>query len=296
MGFFGGGGASGYPPVTSTTGAVQVGLSGGDALGTDAINIQPNRSATNQVASNLDSIVIGGSARAFDGGATGTQIVIGKSASARYRGGVAIGANSYAHEDAVSLKGQANQTGSIALLGTCGGTNAIAIGAACDAQQQESTVVGRLSTAGHFRASVFGAQVSSLYRNEVAFVPFRSAYWSGQTTDATPTVLNIDGTATNRFTIAANTLVLVDLLIAANSTGAAKPLISPRFVGIRRDGSNNTSLVGSVQNLGSDQNTGSPAWTVEVTADDTNEALQVAVTGAASETVAWRIAAFYRVV
>ena len=127
--------------------------------------------------------------------------------------------------------------------------------------------------------------------------PFSAVYWGGQTTNDTATVLNLDATATNRFTIAANTALAVDiLLVARRSDTADKWLVARRFLGIRRDGSNNTSLIGSVQTLGTDQSDGSPTWTFTLTADDTNEALQLEVTGAASETVQWRATAFYRVV
>lgn len=127
--------------------------------------------------------------------------------------------------------------------------------------------------------------------------PFNAIYWGGQTTNDTATILNLDATATNRFTIAANTALAVDiLLVARRSDVADKWLVARRFLGIRRDGSNNTSLIGSVQTLGTDQTAGSPTWSFTLTADDTNEALQLEVTGAASETVQWRATAFYRVV
>jgi hypothetical protein len=86
------------------------------------------------------------------------------------------------------------------------------------------------------------------------------------------------------------------LLVARRSDTQDKWLVARRFLGIRRDGSNNTSLIGSVQTLGTDQSAGSPSWTFALTADDTNEALQLEVTGAASETIQWRATAFYRVV
>jgi phage gp37-like protein len=126
--------------------------------------------------------------------------------------------------------------------------------------------------------------------------PFSAVYWGGQTTNATPLILNLDATATNRFTIAASTALAVDIhLVARRSNTQDKWLVARRFLGIRRDGSNNTSLIGSVQTLGTDQSDGSPSWTFALTADDTNEALQLEVTGAASETIQWRATAFYRV-
>jgi phage gp37-like protein len=142
-----------------------------------------------------------------------------------------------------------------------------------------------------------GQSLTASYRAEFVVPPFRSVYWGGQTTNNTATVLNLDATATNRFTIAANSALAVDvLLVARRSDTADKWLVARRFLGIRRDGSNNTSLIGAVQTLGTDQSEGSPTWSFTLTADDTNEALQLEVTGAASETVQWRATAFYRVV
>jgi hypothetical protein len=134
-------------------------------------------------------------------------------------------------------------------------------------------------------------------RGQVVTLPFSSVFWSGQTTNNTATALALDGAAGNRLTIAASTALAVDiLLVARRSDTADKWLVARRFLGIRRDGSNNTSLIGTVQDYGLDQSAGSPTWTFALTADDTNEALQLEVTGAASETVQWRATAFYRVV
>lgn len=131
----------------------------------------------------------------------------------------------------------------------------------------------------------------------VAFRPFSSVYWGGQTTNATPTILNLDNTATNRFTIGANTAVMADIfIIARRSDTVDKWFSSRRMVAIRRNNANGTAIIGSVQTIGTDQTEGSPTWSVAITADDTNEALQVEVTGAASETVQWRVMAMCRVV
>jgi hypothetical protein len=306
MGFFGGGGSGGgYPPVTSSTGAVQVGFSGGDTLGTNAINVQPSRSATNQVAANPNSIVIGTNTRAYDSTDIGSQVVIGSGASARYRNGVALGSSTYAHESAIAIGASKNarETGSVAINGGIkesgsGGVDSTAIGGNCQANADRAVAMGGLNQANHDRSVVIGGfQLTTSFRAEFVTAPIRAAYWSGQTTNATPTILNLDGTATNRFTIAANTAVMADIYIIARRTDTVdKWFSSRRMVAIRRNNANGTAIIGSVQTIGADQTEGSPTWSVAITADDTNEALQVEVTGAASETVEWRISAIYRVV
>jgi hypothetical protein len=179
------------------------------------------------------------------------------------------------------------------------GGNSIAIGsyAGYNGTGADSVSLGPLSLASAANSIAIGNSVTANLRSQVATRPFNAIYWSGQTTNATATILNLDGTATNRFTIAASTALAVDIILVARRTGTQdKWLVARRFLGIRRDGSNNTSLIGSVQTLGTDQSDGSPSWTFALTADDTNEALQLEVTGAASETVEWRATAFYRVV
>jgi phage gp37-like protein len=174
----------------------------------------------------------------------------------------------------------------------------IAIGEAVSASSQSAIAIGGYTAGGNATAiNAVALNQNATLRGQLSTRPFQAVYWGGQTTNNTATILNLDATATNRFTIAANTALAVDvLLVARRSDTADKWLVARRFLGIRRDGSNNTSLIGSVQTLGTDQSGGSPTWSFTLTADDTNEALQLEVTGAASETVQWRATAFYRVV
>jgi hypothetical protein len=292
MGFFGGGGSGGgYPPVTSSTGAVQVGFSGGDALGTDAVNIQPNRTNSNEVASGTRAVAIGSRARATnnDAIAIGLQslaqgsdsICMGRSARSTtfHTAAVAIGNNCVVNSYAVGIGNAAQTTGQNSVCISCNGDG-------MTTSANNAVLIGNL-----------GSYFDNALRGSVFFLPFRSLYWSGTTTNATATILNLDGTATNRFTIAANTAVIANLYIIARRTDTVDKWFSgQRKVAIRRNNANGTAIIGSVETIGADQTEGSPTWSVAITADDTNEALQVEVTGAASETVSWRVMAFYHVV
>jgi hypothetical protein len=207
---------------------------------------------------------------------------------------VASGQNSMA----IGRRNRASAQQAIAVgeINSATGINSMCFGSQCTSSGQGSVTIGVAATASAPRAIGIGV-VSAIRRAELAVPAFSAIYWGGQTTNDTATILNLDATATNRFTIAANTALAVDiLLVARRSDTADKWLVARRFLGIRRDGSNNTSLIGSVQTLGTDQSEGSPSWSFTLTADDTNEALQLEVTGAASETVQWRATAFYRVV
>jgi hypothetical protein len=239
------------------------------ALGTRAINIQSRRSGATQVASGQDAILVGNLSQASGN----TAVAIGYArATATFATAIGNSNVTASAQSAVAIGECGNDAGAtavaaVAINGTASGVNSTAIVAS-------------------------GANL----RGQFLTRPFSSVYWGGQTTNATPLILNLDATATNRFTIAASTALAVDiLLVARRSDTQDKWLVARRFLGIRRDGSNNTSLIGSVQTLGVDQSDGSPSWTFALTADDTNEALQLEVTGAASETIQWRATAFYRV-
>jgi hypothetical protein len=248
-----------YANPMTRSGAFAIGLQPTTtALGSNAISIQPARGqGPARLASALNTIAIGESAMASAEGAN----AIGYRPSAT---------NFYA----------------------------TAIGQECTASGEDSLALGGyLASATANNAVAIGRQTAANLRSMFSTRPFNAVYWGGQTTNATATILNLDATATNRFTIAASTALAVDiLLVARRSDTQDKWLVARRFLGIRRDGSNNTSLIGTVQDYGHDQSAGSPSWSFTLTADDTNEALQLEVTGAASETVQWRATAFYRVV
>jgi hypothetical protein len=222
-----------------------------------AIDIQTSIAAGSAVASGSRSVVVGNACRAA-----------GES-------GVAVGDRSVAINDfSISIGREA---------GGASVNDAICIGTLASASATNGVVIGRL--------------VTNSLRSAFATRVFSSVYWSGSTTNATATILNLDGTATNRFTIAANTAVIANLYIIARRTDTVDKWFSgQRKVAIRRNNANGTAIIGSVETIGADQTEGSPTWSVAITADDTNEALQCEVTGAASESVSWRVMAFYQVV
>jgi len=120
----------------------------------------------------------------------------------------------------------------------------------------------------------------------------------GQTTNATPTVIYIANTATFFLTLSAGTRMGVTVEIVAATTGAINK--SARFVRSfqidRPTTAASTTLVGSVQTVGTDTgtNSGTPpaGWAVSITADTTNGAPQFQVTGDSS-TINWTAAIHY---
>lgn len=106
----------------------------------------------------------------------------------------------------------------------------------------------------------------------------------GTTTNATPLVLAIAGTAAAP-TIAADTTVGFTLYLVARKP--ADGTVGARFVraGLIANNAGTTALIGSVATVGTDIN--ASALAVAVTADNAADALAVTVTGLAATTLAW---------
>jgi hypothetical protein len=209
---------------------------------------------------------------------------VGYGARSTSSAATAVGHNSSCGNGSAAIGGSSS-AGNDAFSGGFGATStntAIAIGRNANASATFSVAVGY--------------SITSSLRAQFNSAPFAAIYWGGQTTNNTATILNLDATATNRFTIAANTALIADIFIIARMSDNTKFLSARRSVAIYRDNANVTALIGNVQTLGNDQSIGSPTWSISITADNTNEALQLEVTGATSETVNWRATAFYRTV
>ena len=114
-----------------------------------------------------------------------------------------------------------------------------------------------------------------------------------QTTDATPTELLGNNQTTDRLTIPNNTRWFASVRIVASTTtaGAAYAVFERRCLIGRGANAAATAIVGNVQTIGSDigTSTGSPpaGWAVALSADTTNGALKIEVTGALATTIRW---------
>jgi hypothetical protein len=113
--------------------------------------------------------------------------------------------------------------------------------------------------------------------------------WHGVTTDVTETEIFLGGTSNQRATVLASSAFMFKFTVIAynvtDNVGSTWNIMG----GIKRDASNNTSLIGSVSKTQTSFDVAGAAWDVTVTADDTNEALKVTVTGAAGKTIRWNI-------
>lgn len=104
-----------------------------------------------------------------------------------------------------------------------------------------------------------------------------------KTTDATPAVLFCDGVA-KRITIPSGKVISVLCRITGIKSDGSSVANYVRRVVIKNVGGT-TSLVGSVETIGTDHEDAATA--VTITADDANDALDISVTGIAAETWRW---------
>ncbi len=105
------------------------------------------------------------------------------------------------------------------------------------------------------------------------------------TTDATATVLttnNSTAAATNQIVAASDTCITFDGTIVAMQNGA-QAFASLRIEGLLVNDGGTTTLANSATTVIDNQS----SWTVAMTADDTNNALAITVTGEASHNIRW---------
>jgi hypothetical protein len=255
--------------------------SGGNARGNRSVDWQTERNAAAQVASGTNS-AIGGGRRNTASGADST-----------ISGGFANTASS----------GQATVVGGTSC--TASGTNATVIGGnSTSASSDNAIAVGRTNTSSSLYTSIVGGfqgvankyGMSSHASGQFAAVgdsQYSRMILRRQTTDNTPSILTADGGglpgfAANRlFSLANNSCISFIVQIAArqNTTGDTAWW---KIEGCVKRGASAaaTALVGSLYQT-TDSDVGASTWTAVVSADTTNGALQIEVTGENLKTIRW---------
>lgn len=275
---------------------------GGNARGENAVDLRTAaRAAATGVASgsqsflgpngiaatNTGSVAFGGTASgqnavclSWAGTASGTEsllatstattIVSGSRAVGFSRdGGAQTGLNSFGQGN-IPGYGSGNITGDGA-VGFCGG-EATAVTSKSFGYYASATRYGMNANAnGAFTSGVFG----EAQRGE--FVA------RNKTTDGTTAVtLFLDGSS-SRLTIPSGKILHATVRIVGSKSDGSAVAVYMRQVTIKNVGGT-TSLVGTVNTLGTDE---AASTSIAITADNTNDALQIAVTGIASETWRW---------
>jgi len=105
-----------------------------------------------------------------------------------------------------------------------------------------------------------------------------------KTTNATATTMMLDG-STTRLTIPSGKMMFADIWLSGIKSDGSAAATYRRKAAIKNVGGT-TSLIGSVETIGTDYED-NVLTDVAITADDTNDALQINVTGIAAETWRW---------
>jgi hypothetical protein len=262
---------------------------GGNARGANSIDLQTSRTAAAQVASGTGSFAAGRNhtVSGVSSVALGvTNVVSGDECS------IAIGqectASGYT-QIAIGYQCTANAAytnGCIAMgfnsSATCGAGNsaAIAMGSYAASTANATFASGEYATANKYgmSARAAGRFAAGGDAQSCAFVLRR------KTTDATATTLMLDG-STTRLTITSGKILFADILISGIKSDGTAAACYKRKVAIKNV-AGTTALVGTVETIGTDieDNAGTD---VAITADNTNDALQINVTGIAAETWRW---------
>jgi hypothetical protein len=105
----------------------------------------------------------------------------------------------------------------------------------------------------------------------------------GTTTNATEAEILIGGST--RIPVPTDTTVFYEVSIVARRTDATGESASWHLMGVADNFSNTVANVGTIYEVAVAQD--DIAWAVDVRADNTNDAINVFVTGAANKTIRW---------
>lgn len=254
--------------AVSATSGVVLGASGGTASGAPSAVIGSGGAST---ASGANSVIIGGG----NGTASGTSSVVigGNLSTASQTYSATIGGNVPTASGAQS----ATVGGTIP---TASGTNSVAIGGS----GATATATGAIALGG-----AAASRTGELAHGSGAFSAVGDAQHSlfvlrRQTTSATPRELFTDGSSA-RMTIPTGTTWGFTIQVVARRTDADDESAFYKFEGCIDNNAGTTALVGSVVATTPIEDTA--AWAVAVTADNTNDALIITVTGEAAKTINW---------
>lgn len=275
---------------------------GGNKRGARAVDLQRSRSNAAQVASGADAFAVGISNTA----SAARSMALGSTNNVSGQNAFAAGAsNTVSVSNAVALGGSNDVSGdsgsAVGDSNTVSALFAVAIGRTNTASAESATAVGVSNTANGIRSVALGEYAHA--RGTTGRLSFSSGrrsitgdtQWSlltlqRVTTDATPTRLTSTGgalAAANQMTMPAHAVQGVSGRVVAyeRNTGDAK--VWSFFAVSKRIGAGTFSLIGTVTPTVEGADAGASAWAISVTADDTNKAIDVTVTGESSKTIDW---------
>ena len=263
-------------------GSHSIGGIGGTALGYKANGSQNGVAVGNSAVGSGNGVAVGYNA---NGGTTGNTVAVGFNTISGVLG-TAIGAysNSSTRGSSLGYNANSNSFGAAVGFGSNGNTNGTALGYQASSNTKDAAVVlGYNSTAQRYREFVKSADGAATTLQNYAVVN-----WYGDTTNATATELFLGGTASQRCILLANSAFQFEMQICAAVTAAGNTSSWTVSGCIKMGATAATAvLVGSPTVTMTGQDAGAAAWAVSVTADATNGALKLTVTGAAATTIRW---------
>lgn len=259
-----------------------------DATGANAIAIGGHSvDASSADATASDTIAIGFNALA----ASSDSLAIGGNAETTGERAVAIGINTDATDiNAIALGfgAQATAATTVAIGGNTDATgiNCIAIGGnATDTDSADCSAADSLALGQHVLADDIGEFIFG----SGEFAAQSDAHTSifvlrNSTTDATQTEIFADGSAGD-ISVPSDCTVSFRINVVARQTDADGVSAGYLITGVIDNNAGTTALVGSITTttVGEDV----AGWDVTVTADDTNDGINVLVTGAVGDAVRW---------
>lgn len=246
------------------------GTTGGNKRGSRAVDLQLSRSGATRVASGTGAFAAG----VDNISSSSNTVTLGYFNTASASEAVAMGYNNNASNSRAFAIGSGN---------TASGTSAGAFGEANTSSAYASMAFGYSAVSRH----AGGLAWSGTLQGSAGDIQAVENLVYANTTNATQTEMFGSWNLGERFTLASDRSLAATITIQAQEAGAEDAAMYVRKVLIRNNGGT-TAIVGSVETIGTDvESAGASSWDVSITANDTNDALLIQVTGEASTNIRW---------
>lgn len=256
---------------------------GGNTRGEYSVDWQTKRTLATQVASGGNAVLSGGANNTASGY---TSVVCGgENNSATNSNSIVLGGlnNSSTGGNAIVSGGENN---------VCSNANFIGGGKDNFATSFYNSVFGKDALGDFPYAFFIGAEKFA----NAGDCQYQKLILSRQTTDGSTNVMTFGNgtpgsTSSSRFIISANTNYTFIINIIATQTSGSSGTIGDSAWwtingAIKRDGSNNTTIIGTNSIL-TDSDAGAAGWVVNVIANDSIECLDIEITGEVNKTIRW---------
>jgi len=256
---------------------------GGNARGANAVDLSTSRSTAAQIASGAHSFQAG---RNLTASGQGSVAFGDNNTSTSFYTFVAGQDNSVTGSSASAIAYQSTASGSRAGVyasenSTASGTHAVVLGGLrSTASASYARALGNQAVADRYGMTAEAS--GSWFSNVHGHAQHVRCTLRNKTTTNSAVTLFLDG-ASARLTIPSGKILHATVHIVGSKSDGTAVASYMRQVTIKNVGGT-TSLVGTVNTIGTDE---AASTSMAITADDTNDALDIAVTGIASETWRW---------